>query len=719
MSIINKITNHKYFHIKAEKTGNIKFSFEGLRREDDIPSYMLKIAEDERFLLENYTKEVFFKEIEGYFRALEFIDEQVYNSLRSVIDEFRAYAGLSFITVTHSFIREFGAYTLYKKSEMNDNVYHDAFFSYLSRNWKITDQKPVYPRGKNTGAPIVISGSNRFLNDIIMLINAAISEFFWRTLIKRNYAKFMNDIDIAKDMITQLFAEPRYIVFSRYQHISPGKDIPKFVKGIGWLKTNGIEARRRIINSTVKLFAMINKHFITHLTHCDLETPEFCVDDKIIRERVRNCFEKGGIVLAMDHSRFDLRHGGDKMTAGLKGMSKYIALKLLGDINATDAVFKALSTESYLDTYLTDMGNVYVADGRLAIKSGDSKTSRLDSYLVLCEDMYVTKESLGLSYEETVNYYKKYQPSSILGDDLIKFFPSKDDAEKYMRYLPEFNQKHGVMIEEEKPTMFLGKLIVRKAPYTINRIENLLIRYCFPERKKKPIAIPFQIMARYQLAKDSGYSEHIALKLAKFFCDFNKYIIVNNERKRNDIITGYEFWKNKHNIDITNINDVRKAYDKLIKDPISMGLDNSFELIDEVLHTFGRGLEHYVDLSLIGVPDAITKLQHIAFPDFESLFNVINSAAPTNAILGEKKRKYSDEFVGKVNRYTLERLKEKVMHFVKNDDINNLANIYKFMIEEKYNLGLVHRGHNDFLSEKTNRKLKQNMQERIIKKNII
>lgn len=293
-----------------------------------------------------------------------------------------------------------------------------------------------YPRGKNTGLPWMASGVDRFSSDVVLAIDAALA-----SCLVRGYP-----VDKMFDGLLL-----GYVVFSRFQRTA--KPVPLEI-GSTKLSSKGIEARRRIINSTPKIISLALKPMVAFTTFMHLAMPEFDQERASLSKRVRGA----AFVRATDASRFDLRSGGVKLKQGLEVFVDTIR-HVFPSIPAhlTDLLF----TEAFLPTMVTvdtNMGPQAHWSEKSALRSGASTTSRAGSIINLMYDMTVYEAMHPeWSSEDIVSYYIRHEPSVIQGDDMLKLFTSREEHDEYMAALPSLDRV-GMVVEPESPAKFLGYL---------------------------------------------------------------------------------------------------------------------------------------------------------------------------------------------------------------------------------------------------------------------
>lgn len=336
-----------------------------------------------------------------------------------------------------------------------------------------------YPRGKNTGLPWVVSGGDRFQNDIVLAANALIAKLFVDGYTREQ---------VFKDLYMG------YLVFSRFQRTV--KSVPMYMDG-KILMSKQFEPRRRVVNGTPKAMAMAVKPLVKWWTNVALEMPVFSQDRKSITRRI----EQSPVVFASDASRFDLRSGGIKLRQGLQ---------ILWDvaIHHHPTIPKGVYTTMMDEAFLPTLASYGYPEARLfessesALRSGASTTSRVGSVINLMYDMMIEAERIKTKDADVLaNYYLRYQPSVILGDDLLKLYNNenvkrhggKDAYAEKMTILKTV----GMEVELEEPTKFLGYHVENKQlVHGTSPLDNMF----FPERyNTNPVA---SVMMRYIILKN-------------------------------------------------------------------------------------------------------------------------------------------------------------------------------------------------------------------------
>lgn len=556
----------------------------------------------------SYSKEMFMSDLKLHCDMIG-IAEEAYKKIESIIPDLfdgeyetaSVNCALGIKAPTHDMMMEFKAYSL--TTESRDKYvegFLDGYFDahvrasgFVKRKYRSIEAS--YPRGKNSGVPVIVSGGDRLLSDLLLFHNMLLGSLISDMMIDaKSGDEFENSLKIVVEHVEKMYGQLMYIGFDRLQHNA--KEIP-FKVGGQWMSSLNFEMRRRLINATVKMIAMAGKPFVKAATEFDLTTPLFMQDYDKIEGRIKKCLMSGGVVVAFDQSRFDLRHGGDKLdnaeTGGLQIFSRHAAR--LTDVSY-DKIVRLVRLEMLLPSLVIFDGKAYLGSGGSSLKSGSMCTSRAGSYMNANDDAKVTMEAMKFSDpNDLVSYYTRFEPSCILGDDLIKFFPNKAHYEAYMKVVQSVGDKMGFSLEEEKPAVFLGRTVVesdKQRPWK-NSAFKMVRGTVWPERFKRATAIPLAIRAKldavmYSYPKASA--EKLYQVMHRVHIDMaNKHLKMSVAHK--DVIKTLP----------STYAQFKHLTDDMMKNPSKYGLDNDFAAIDEVLNIFGHGLEFDADLNRIGL----------------------------------------------------------------------------------------------------------------------
>lgn len=440
-----------------------------------------------------------------------------------------------------------------------------------------------FPRGKNTGLPWMASGGERLVNDLVMAVDAALASALVSGYpIDRMFQGLVTD----------------YVVFSRYQRT--GKSVPFHFQGQTF-ESKFLESRRRIINSTPKPIAMAIKPLMKWLTVHSINAPEFSQDRKKIRARVKGA----SVVEAYDASRFDLRSGGTKLKSGIEAISLIARHFHDYPVTVDDLMMREAFLPTFVDDGLTKL--IFRESDKSALRSGASTTSRVGSLMNLMYDMFVTSKAENFSDSKSlVDYYITHEPSCILGDDLIKFFPDEGAWMRYTQALPHLDDI-GMKIDPEEPTKFLGYLIYppenyaadgtlkvktnRDLYHSASPLDNVL----FPERYKTNSTASFLSRILYitlnradvvldavqKMMTDKSY---LMERFQEFHSRVMPYIRPFYEAHPNN--RAYQFFAS-----FPDVNENAEIVSK-----------NLFESIDSILYDIGKGSELDVNWKVVGVP---------------------------------------------------------------------------------------------------------------------
>lgn len=571
-------------------------------------SYVKTLVRGDTERTNSYSRESFLSDLKLHCTMIGIADE-AYQQIEKVIpdlfegeyDNAVVNCALGIKNPTHDMMMEFKAYSL--TTEARDKYvegFLDGYFDahvraqgYKKRTYNSIEAS--YPRGKNSGVPVIVSGGDRLLSDLMlfhnMLIGSLISDMMQDAA---DGDEFETQLKTVVGHVEKMYGSLMYIGFDRLQHNA--KEIP-FKVGGQWMSSLNFEMRRRLINATVKMLAMAGKPFVKAATEFDLSTPMFMQDYDKIEARIKRCLSTGGVVVAFDQSRFDLRHGGDKLdnpeTGGLQLFSRHAAR--LTDISY-DKIVRLVRLEMLLPSLVIFDGKAYLGSGGSSLKSGSMCTSRAGSYMNANDDAKVTMTAMKFTNpSDLVSYYTRFEPSCILGDDLIKFFPNKAHYEAYMAVVQNVGDAMGFSLEEEKPAVFLGRTVVendKSRPWK-NSAFKMIRGTVWPERFKRAAAIPLAIRAKLDAVMYS-YPKASGEKLYSIMLNVNQQMMIKHTKMsqtHKDVIKTLP----------STYAQFRHLTDDMMRNPSKYGLDNDFAAIDEVLNIFGHGLEFDADLNRIGL----------------------------------------------------------------------------------------------------------------------
>lgn len=600
---------------------------------------------------------------------------------------------LSLLKPSHTFLDEFGTFTMSKDASIPLIDPSKYLIQYEKQYGDIRDIKASYPRGKNTGLPVIVSGRNREVNNIVNVINLMAASTFQDWIYETSDDNFAALLDSTLGFMNREFGyATSQVVFMRGQHT--GK--PTYVRFANdmrsWYKSKNLFWRRRIVNSTIKFIAMALKASVKAITEVDLRCPAFEQDQVNVQKRIKDAITTGGVVLAMDSSRFDLRHGGDKKDHLYSTVLGPRYERMFGNAGKKLIMLSLVEAES--TTLIPTPEGVYAGDGNLILKSGESLTSRKGSYMNLVDDMTITREALSLTDLGTCDYYLRYQPSVILGDDILKFFPSIDDATKYEKALNIVGPKMGILMELEKPTKYLGKLVVNTStPFNadvkishgiagnygqgdwIQPLLPIAQKTALPERFRseqfpalaamvKFFALPFNAPAPDDFKRATIPVSYLK-SVKEFYMRLSKVRYSYGDSR-------YVYFAKVANALPDTVDELKTLYVDVLKNPSKYGVDITYDS-DEILNLLMKGLEHDINWSVVGLGEP-----------FEEAEEKGTITEVLNRMLNENTNNQTAEFVKELIMRTNE-LKSGAPDFI--------PSLYSIVARNHKSLGMRHSHH--------------------------
>jgi hypothetical protein len=485
-----------------------------------------------------------------------------------------------YVRPSHNYLAEHGTLAFSKDLTPSTlhTVYNEQIVRKLMRDVRGWATKPVtYPRRKNTGIPIIVAGANAALNDVILTVWAITAHTAF-SLMKRG-ASTEDLITSIDSTLRRWFPPLAFIEFSRVQHTD--KEMYKLTEA-GWLKTRNLEGRVRIIQGTAKIVAMISKFFVKAISDAHFYTPGshfMATPEELLRRHKLNT-SRGWIPVALDQSRFDLHHGGNRLQYVLRVWSK-----VLKEILRVDPL-PLFNYETGMPAYIITEQGVTMSQPFDGIRSGDSKTSRMTSLLNACEHLYVLRKAGATDWYDFI----------IMGDDMIAWMPP-EMVDKYKRAIPQVAAELGIKIELEEPPRFIGKYPRIKSNQVVGNRGSHIQSAVWPERPKHPNALPLAIWARVEIAEKESRDpvqlyrvyRDIFNRLSRFVPAINSRMKVLGKYGMSEFPESYERMKEM-------VKDMVRNADKLFP--------NVHEEIDSIITFLSKGANYDTDVevNLAGEP---------------------------------------------------------------------------------------------------------------------
>lgn len=561
------------------KPARIRLNTDRARVATTAPTYIL---EQHARLVSDIKKRVtaFQTDVEAHQRRLDLV--------RRVID-IEGLCAIGDIVPRHFYLDEFGAVSLTRdlRPDALDIVYDRRVFAFMTSHWEtgltlealLRKYPPTYPLLRNTGAPVVIPKNSVVLNYLISLFNALLAQSAWEA----------RDLSIVEAYLSA-FAEPAFINFSRLQHTA--KDVPVYAGS--WYMTKNFEPRVRVVNATVKPWGMMAKRIVSVISGLDMESDRFTANPQFLRRFLGS--RAGNFKLSFDHSRFDLRHGGNRLRKVIQLLAERVA-----EIWKLDAkwLYELFSVETNLPAYYPSFGALYVTEPWSNLKSGDSKTSRLGSYMAWLEAFYIVRVALNWSVDDAINAYGKDWLLFTFGDDTLVTFADVRLRNTVAKQAAEIAERHLLIsIDIEEPSGYIGKFLYDGDNNLYSNLKSYASKTLFPERKKSAVALPVALWTRYNDLSEGDrrtYVKLVALWLENYQMFASSRLLTE---RSNASGTWLDYLTQKGG----GVDTLLRVGENMIRrpdDPQWVKYMTS-EALTDILEILGRGLEHDVNVANLG-----------------------------------------------------------------------------------------------------------------------
>lgn len=389
-------------------------------------------------------------------RRLEWMDELLdrYGD-EGDSDQIQSTCAISFKKPSHFALDETGAMALDETDFMYDEEIVTSVADWYKKfdDGQYEEESLSIPRGKNTGWPFFISGSDRTASDLILYITAK----YVTSRQQAGYSLF----DIRSEL-RPYYGEPILAYGERMQHTP--KDIPLNTNR-GWQISNAFEPRVRAILMAPKIDLIYNRQPVKRVLHMIKNHPVHTQDRPTIVKRISDMQSRFKHVVAVDHSGFDRRHGGRR------GLQLIKALERLGGVGngsfTTEFMTKALVP--YMDAiYETTPGNT--------LYSGISTTTLVGCIGNLCSAVAALGHLTGQGPGQVIESFGKTWDLLAWGDDSVL------GSDFSIQELSSSYEKFALKVDQEKITKYLGDYYQQGVrPYPVYRVLQTSL---FPERPK-------------------------------------------------------------------------------------------------------------------------------------------------------------------------------------------------------------------------------------------
>lgn len=385
---------------------------------------------------------------------------------------------LSIVKPSHTAIEETGWFAIHTLP------FEEETIKALEDRWtklylKVSAVEPSLSihRGKNTGWPFFVSGTNRRANDALLLIMA---EY---VLDRKGRGYSLKDI---YSELQGIYGNPYLFYAERYQHTT--KEVP--FRGDGIMLSKNFEPRVRLVQGSDKIAVTFNRWYVKKFLLAILASREHVQDKKVIKQRISDNDVKYKNKIVIDQSTLDRRMGSPK--------GSQIAQLIQRITGAGDNI----ETEFMHPSSFMYDGKLYFAKGGSILSSGVSSTSlegTLGAEGALIEAVSGLKKQ---SAATTVAQIGQTWDFLGWGDDGVLWGDFTFEEIK-----PYFETK-GWKVDVEPVTKYLGVV------YDANEREYPASRFfqnaVFPEKKytQSPI-LSLAMYSRKQQLNDEEAYEHI------------------------------------------------------------------------------------------------------------------------------------------------------------------------------------------------------------------
>jgi len=397
----------------------------------------------------------------------------------------------------------------------NDFTYSDELISsivkyYLPRKSK----KPIklsLPRGKNVGSPYVISGANRKLSDVFLIVSAIIA--------LGAEAKGWTLEELTK-FIESYHGPCMTIWASRTQ--DTGKQMPIVTGHTATWSTN-FEPRVRGIFISPKFHVVMNRRPVKEFANTIFESNLHTQSRKDIQTRMDFWKQNKWLIFAVDYSKYERHIGGERAKSIIKVISGFCG----------NRAGENIMTEFSLPILMFGRSGAFTLPGGNILASGLSATSLIGNVGNDLNTSQALSYILGIKPEEVFLKLQSEKDKDIggllFGDDaVIAFSPtcaanygSRDDLQSKLK---EAYAKTKMTIDEEPVVKFLGHVYdsqVFKGTYDKGMATWRAVQQTFfPERLKDFPFSTIGYIARLEMLGDRAEPFHRTMQR---FWDVTRY----------------------------------------------------------------------------------------------------------------------------------------------------------------------------------------------------
>lgn len=433
-------------------------------------------------------------------------------------------------------------------------------------------------RGKFTGFPYMIGGNDRWLNNILLALCAA-----WTQCSRSKESVY--SLDWLYSYLLPYHGDVFALEGSRQQHTSKEMAMV-LIEGV--FSSLNFNPRYRIINMDPKVSVMDIRDDIKRMLKTIKAHPAHTQNRFEIAKRIQASEKKDWFIVAIDQSKFDFKHGGNR------GRQQ---INLHADVLRSER-YRASAIRTFNTRFWSyAKSGLYEFPGDSMLKSGMGNTTLIGCTGNMSAVVASLAYGLNKSPESIIAAYGVEWDALMWGDDTVAMFKDKMWWVALQKGMTHFK----LSVEAEPTIKYLGvnysKGLFKGTMDTAYSVERGIQMEIYPERAKVYPFTTIGHIARCDLMGPKGK-------------DFHKYILPHFEA----LDLGPTFtYENRHKMLISLLPEIQKRSDKIGQ-------------LDDVLQILTHGVSDLdlmkddvddVYLDLLGQSGAVDVTDPVAFLDKE------------------------------------------------------------------------------------------------------